>query len=364
MQKDYYKTLGVNKNASEDEVKKAYKKLAFEYHPDRPKGDEAKFKEINEAYQVLSNKEKRTQYDRFGQNFNGGNPFGGTQGFGGFDFSGFNNTQGFNPEDLGDIFEGIFGGFAGRSGGKRGEPDLRGRDLELNLEITLEEAYHGINKEIEINTFVSCETCSGLGHDRKEGLLKCPTCNGQGEIKETRQSILGTYSKIATCSKCLGTGEIPKKVCEKCLGEGRVKAKKKLNFKIQAGIKSGDVIEINSGGEAGIKGGPTGILYIRIIIKPHKDFEVSGTDLYIKKTVSLLSILLDRPIKIKTLNNETIDFIVPKGVSLSEPQKIKGAGMPRIASGILSKKFGDLYIVLEIINNSELTGKQKKALEE
>ena len=221
MKKDYYQILGVNKDASPEQLKEAYRKLAHKHHPDKSGGDEKKFKEINEAYQILSNKEKRAQYDQFGDSFSNMGQGGGYQGnpFAGFDFSGFGqgNMSG-DFGDLGDIFETFFGGGAGR-GRSSTNRNKRGADLETIQEITLEDAFKGINKELIYNAFVKCKNCSGLGHIEKEGVEKCPTCDGKGEIKEIKKTFFGQFAQVRACPKCEGAGQIPKKTCKECSGQ-------------------------------------------------------------------------------------------------------------------------------------------------
>ncbi|TRZ64033.1 MAG: molecular chaperone DnaJ, partial [Spirochaetia bacterium] len=308
---DYYKILGINKGASEEDVKKAFRKLAHKYHPDKG-GDEKKFKEINEAYQVLSNKEKRAQYDRFGRVFSGNQQAGG--GFNDFDFSqggpfggaqdepfGFDFGQG-NPfggdgarmdfsgdfGDLSDVFDAFFEGMGVK---QKRRSYHGGADIQIAQEIDLEEAYRGAEKKIKYSVSIKCEKCGGLGHDPKAGFEKCETCGGRGEIKEIRKSFFGDIMQVKACPKCFGAGQIPKKVCEVCHGVGKMKGEKNLTIEIRSGIADGQIIKIQGGGEAGERGAKEGDLYVIIKIKPHSIFKRQGDDLIIKKDFKMVDLL-------------------------------------------------------------------------
>ena len=362
MKKDYYQILGVNKDASQEQIKEAYRKLAHKYHPDKAGGDEKKFKEINEAYQILSNKEKRAQYDQFGDAFSnmGQGGFNYSQGnpFAGFDFGGFGQGENINVnfEDLGDIFETFFGG--GRS--SRQQRKRRGGDLETTQEITLEEAFRGINKEVNFNTFGQCKNCAGLGHIDKEGFDKCSNCDGKGEIKEIKKTFFGQFAQVKACPKCEGLGKIPKKICSVCTGTGKIKERKDVNFFIAPGIDDGQILKIVGAGEAGEKGSTFGDLYIRIHILPHPVFQRKGNDLYIKKEVKLTDILLNKKIDIPTISGEKINIQIPEGFELQNKLEIPNEGMPKFEG----RGRGNLYIEFRIKNLKKLTSKAKKLLEE
>lgn len=370
---DYYQLLGIKKSASEEEIKKAYRRLAHEHHPDRPGGNEKKFKEINEAYQTLSNREKRAQYDRFGRVFSGmgGGPFGGAQGKAGpgfGDFSGFSAGGGQNSGwdfgninfdefgDLTDIFESFFGGM----GVKKRKTYRRGADLRFTAEITLEDAYRGVTKEINFRVQTICATCAGLGYFAKEGTKACETCNGRGEVKEVRSSFFGSFQQVRPCEKCFGTGQIPNKVCVDCKGRGRVQGEKKLSIEIVPGVMDGQLIKVTGAGEAGERGAATGDLYIEIAVMPNKVFARKGDDLFVRKSITPLQILLGKKIEVQTISGEKLGVEIPAGHNVAEKLRLAGQGMPRFGS----HGHGDLYLDFEIRAPKKLSAKAKKILEE
>ncbi len=267
MSKDYYNLLGVNKNASKEEIKLAFRKLAHKYHPDKKDGDEAKFKEVNEAYQTLSDDKKRAQYDQFGagyQNFGGGQQHQGGQGFGGFGFSGFQNGGGaeFDFGNLNDIFSDFFGG--GMGGGR--QEHRKGRDISTEMQISFTDALLGVEKRISINKVSTCEICKGNGAKPGVKMHTCKKCNGQGQVREIKKTFLGSISSTRLCDECLGEGEIPEAKCDNCKGAGVLKKDTEIKVNIPSGILSGENIRISSMGEA-VKNGKTGDLYINIKIK-------------------------------------------------------------------------------------------------
>lgn len=359
--KDYYKILGVSRNASQEEIKKAYRKLAHQYHPDKPGGDEKKFKEINEAYQVLSDEKKRAMYDQYGTaDFASG--FGGFGGFGGgggpqWDFSGFDFGSGWaDIGDLSDLFESFFGGM-GR--GPKRPVYQKGRDLEITQEISLEEAYFGTVKEFDIKTFVKCDVCNGEGGDKNSGVKTCPTCNGKGEIKEHQRTFFGTFSQIKTCPTCHGTGNVYVKQCQKCNGSGRIKGERHIRVEILPGVSDNQLIKIKGMGEAGERGAGAGDLYVKIKIKPHKIFERRGDDLIVKKELNILDLLLGKKIEIPTIKGEKIEVEIPAHFNLKDYLRIPNEGMPRINS--YGK--GDLLVDFIIKAPKKLNPKIKKILE-
>jgi molecular chaperone DnaJ len=358
--KDYYKILGVDRGASDDEIKKAFRRLAHKYHPDKG-GDEKKFKEINEAYQVLSNKEKRAQYDRFGRVFDGS--FSGSAGGpgAGFGFGGpfgeirfdFDTDMG----DLGDIFDAFFEGLGIK---QKRRTYHRGSDLQINQEISLEEAFYGTDKIIEYETVIRCKECSGLGYDPKVGLNQCNVCAGRGEIKESKKTFFGNFEQIKVCSTCRGMGQIPKVVCKVCRGSGRLKGKKSVSLHIRPGIQNDQIIKIKGGGEAGEREAEDGDLYVKIKITPHSFFERRGDDLVVEKEVRLIDLLLGRSLDIPTLSGHKVKITVPPDFNLQDTLRIHGEGMPRFnGSGR-----GDLIIVLKIKTPKKISSKAKKVLEE
>lgn len=370
--------MGVEKNASEEEIKKAYRTLAHKHHPDKSGGDAAKFKEINEAYQVLSDKMKREQYDRFGTaepfgyahsgpfgGFGQGPVWGGFQGapnWEGFDFSGGQNSGDFG--DLGDIFESFFEGLGVKPRRRTYE---RGSDLEILAEITLEEAFRGATKELKIKTFVRCAHCKGQGADASAGFTKCSTCGGQGEIREQRRTFFGSFSQVKQCDKCRGSGQIPNKVCGVCKGSGRMTGEKDIKVEILPGIEDGQLIKIKEGGEAGERGTAVGDLYVKVKVKPHATFERRGSDLIVKKELKFFDLLLGKKIEIPTISGGKINVEIPAHFNLKENLRISGEGMPRFGSGgstWLTASRGDLLINFIIKAPKKPSVKTKKILEE
>jgi len=354
MAKDYYKILGVEKNASADEVKKAYRKLAHQYHPDKPSGDEAKFKEINEAYQVLSDQKKRDSYDRFGtaEPFGaagGGNPF---SGFGGGGFQVNMDDLG----DLGDIFESVFEGM----GVSSRRTYQRGSDLEVPINISLEEAFKGVVKPLRYTTLLRCEKCDGQGGEIKEGFTKCSTCDGKGDVREERRTFFGSFSQVRSCSKCHGQGRVPNKVCGSCSGTGRAIGEKNVQITILPGVNNNQIMTVKGAGEAGQQNTEPGDLYVRIHIAPHERFERHGDDLRLKKEISVFDILLDKKIAITTIDGREQKIGLPTHLDLHNELRIPGQGMPRL--GGFGR--GDLLVSFIIKAPSKPSGKAKKLLEE
>jgi molecular chaperone DnaJ len=370
MNKDYYKILGVSKSASEEEIKKAYRKLAHEFHPDRPGGNESKFKEINEAYSVLSDKEKRKRYDQFGtaepfggagfsgrQNpFGAGGPFAG--GFGGqnsygFDFD-FQNSGG----DFGDIFDVFFGGQ--RGGRAQTSAFRRGRDIEINQEITLEEAYNGARKNIRYRTLIRCEHCRGKGYEEKSGTKQCSTCGGKGKIREEYRSFFGNLSQVKTCPTCGGTGFIPNKVCSVCSGSGRVSGEKEISIDILKGISDGQVIQARGAGEAGEKNSGDGDLYVKVSVKPNHLFKRSGDDLIVKKEINAVDFILGKKIEVPTIEGKKISVEVPPSFNFKDYLRAPREGMPHF------NRFGqgDLLIDLILKAPAKIPPHIKKELED
>ncbi|MBM3281437.1 MAG: molecular chaperone DnaJ [Candidatus Harrisonbacteria bacterium] len=361
--KDYYKILGVDKAASPDDIKKAFRRLAHQYHPDRPGGNEARFKEVNEAYQILSSVDKRRQYDQFGSGaFSQGAGFN-PSGFG-FSQNGFGFQ--FDPsqfEDLGnfsDIFEGIFEGM----GVKRRKTYHRGADLSASMLLTLEEVFSGTEKKLAYETYVKCGECEGAGNFAKEGFTKCEKCGGKGDIRETKSGFFGNISQIRECDRCQGTGQIPNKVCKKCSGDGRVKAKKEVLVRIVPGIHSGQIIKIAHEGEAGARGAEAGDLYVKIDLISHARFSVEGDDLRVKVPVSILDILLKKELLIETLDKKTIKVPSPQETALNTELRVPHEGMPKLGQGTFSKKRGDLVITFEIKVPKKISVKAKKLLDD
>lgn len=365
---DYYHILGINKGATEEEVKKAFRKLAHKYHPDKKGGDEKKFKEISEAYSILSDKKKREQYDKYGKVFEGAGPQWGGQGpFGGFSEAGFSNNGGFgfgfDPSsfsegaDLGDIFEAFFEGIGVRQKRRTYE---RGGDVEIIQEISLEEAFRGVEKEIRYKILVNCEKCEGKGYDQKAGFEKCSICAGRGEIKETRKSFFGSFTQVKQCKECLGAGQISKSLCAQCHGTGRISGERQIKIKIAQGVHDGQLITIKKAGEAGQRGTEAGDLYIRIKIKPHHVFHREGNDLIIKKDVKLIDVLLGKKIEIPTISGHKLHIEIPTDFDIRQNMIISNEGMPVFSS----YGRGNLIVELKIKTPKKISVKAKKALED
>jgi molecular chaperone DnaJ len=363
MSKNYYNILGISKEANDEEIKKAYRKLAHKYHPDKSGGDEAKFKEINEAYQVLSDKQKRTQYDQFGTSFDQHGA--GEQGFGGFDFSGFTGGQnGFNFEfgedsgGFGDIFGDLFGG--GRQRSRRQE---RGNDVSVDVEITLEEAAVDTEKEINIYLSSICPKCEGSGAEKGSSVKLCKTCGGSGQIRKEKRTILGTFSQVEICQDCMGTGEEPEKNCSKCGGDGKAKESKKIKIKIPAGIANGQTIRLSGQGEAGFrpKGGKSssGDLYITIHIKTHLLFKRDDDNIIYNLEINFTQAALGDKISIPTLSDEVF-LKIPAGIQSGEIIRLKEKGLPHLQR----HGKGDMLVIIKIIIPKNISKKQKQLLEE
>lgn len=368
MAKDYYKVLGVEKNASEDEIKKAYRKLAHQYHPDKIGGEGEKFKEVNEAYQVLSDKQKRQQYDQFGSDFSSqGVPpnWGGFSGQGG-PASGWGFGQGFpggidfdfgDAGDLGSIFEGIFEGMGVR---KKRKTVHTGSDIKIILPITLEEVLNGSEKELNYETLLKCEVCSGKGYEKNSEFRTCEHCDGRGEIKETRQSFFGPVTQVRQCSVCFGEGRIPEKICRVCHGKGRIRNQKKVKINIQPGISNGQIIRVTGAGEDGEKGSASGDLYVEVQLKAHQHFKRQNADLILQVKISFVKAILGGGIEIPSLDGKKIEVQVPAGTEHGKVLRIKNKGLPYF--GRLGR--GDLLLVMLVDIPKKVSAKVKKALED
>ncbi|MBP9686609.1 MAG: molecular chaperone DnaJ [Candidatus Doudnabacteria bacterium] len=358
MAKNFYDILGVSKSANADEIKRAYRKKAHEFHPDKGSGNEEKFKEVNEAYQVLSDQAKRSQYDRFGENYQQAGGFGGGQGNpfgGGFDFNGFGG-QGGMEFDLGDIFSDIFGG--GRGGGQQSRR-TRGIDLEMPLTISFEESVHGITKTLTLEKQDKCHVCGGNGAAPGSKVITCAKCHGQGQILTTRRTIFGNMQSAATCDVCEGDGKIPEVACSTCNGSGILRRPKTLEVKIPAGIDQGQRIRMQGEGEVGYKGSSPGDLYIVLRVTPSKEFRRDGYNLYKEVPVSFVQVALGTIIDVKTVDGE-LEVKVPSGTQPGTVLKISGKGVPHVNSG----KRGDLLLTVRVIVPGKLSKKEKELIEQ
>lgn len=343
--KDYYKILGVEKNASPEEIKRAFHRLAHKHHPHKG-GDENKFKEINEAYQILSNKEKRSQYDRFGHAFESGD-FNWAWG------SGMPNIE-FDMEDLSEMFGDIFG-FGARA--KR-RNFRKGTDIRIDIEIPLEAVLKDINKEIRLYKQIVCSRCEGKGAEPGSSLNECFSCRGTGEVQQVKRTFLGSFTRWSLCPECKGEGQRPEKPCNVCKGEGRVRGEEKINISVPKGVDSHQMIKIVGRGEAGKKNGQAGDLYVRILVKEHKIFKRKGDDLFISMPVSFSQAVLGDEIEIPTLEGTKILEKVPAGSESGIILKIAKKGIPRF-SGFGR---GNLYVELIIKTPKNLTKSQKMLL--
>jgi molecular chaperone DnaJ len=357
MSKDYYKTLGIDKNASKDDIKKAFRTLAHKHHPDKG-GDAEKFKEINEAYSVLSDDQKRAQYDRFGSSgpqFNGGGA-GGFSGFEGFDFGGFSSGFGGNGGsfefDLGDIFGDFFGGNAGAKKARK----KRGADISVDLEITFEESVFGTEKEISLYKTSTCQSCDGSGGQKDSGFENCNICGGSGTVREVKQSFLGQIQTSRVCDKCNGNGKIPKSKCQNCKGEGVLKGKSNIKIKIPAGINEGEMLRLTRAGEA-VPFGIAGDLYIKIYVKKHKTLNRDGYNLTLELPIKITDAILGTEIEIETLDGKE-KIKVSEGTTDGDQIKIKNKG---VSDG---HKRGDLIVTLKIKTPQKLNRDLRKKIEE
>lgn len=359
MAEDYYKILDVSKGASDDEIKKAYRKMAHKHHPDKSGGDEAKFKEINEAYQVLSDKSKRQQYDQFGKTFDQGSAQGG-HGFSGFDFSGFSSGGGssfggdFGGTDFEDIFSNIFGGGGGSSKKRR-----RGQDIQVDLEITFEEMVSGARKKINLYKTVVCDNCGGEGGEPGTNMKTCATCHGSGQVQKITRSFFGSFSQVSVCSDCQGMGKGYDKKCKICGGDGRVKKQQEIEINVPAGISDGQTISISGSGEAGEKGATPGDLYILIHVKNHPKFIRKNQDILSEEKISFSTAVLGGEIEIETISGRLI-LKIPSGTQSGETFRIKEKGVPDIHG----RGRGNHLVKIIVRIPQRISREQKRLIEE
>lgn len=367
---DYYQVLGVPKSASQEEIKKAFHKLAHKHHPDKG-GDEKKFKEINEAYQVLSDKTKRTQYDQFGRVFDqGGEPVGNNQGWD-FNWAWSNRPQQdnnfeFDLGDIGDIFEDFFGAGgvpfgSGRRTAKKNHK--KGRDIQVDIEIPLEKTLKEFIEKINLVKQILCHRCQGSGAEPGSKSKECFSCRGTGQVQQIKKTFLGSYTILSTCPECKGEGTIPEKPCNVCKGEGRIKGQETIEIHIPAGVDTNQVIRAEQKGEAGKrgwpKGHPSGNLYVRLFVKKHPEFERRGDDLFTETQISFWQAVLGDEVEIETLEKTKILLDIPAGTESGKVFRVSGKGIPHF--GGYGK--GNLYIELKIKTPKKLSKKQKELLE-
>ena len=363
--RDYYEVLGLQKGASEEEVKKAFRKMAMKYHPDKNPGDktaEERFKEVNEAYSILSDPEKKEKYDRFG--FAGVDPNAGfgEGGFGGFSQAWSSATGGgfTGFEDMfGDLFGGGFGGFSGFGGGRSKTGPIKGSDLQKTVTIEFEEAAFGVKKEISVNKLVRCSKCNGEGTAQGTTKRKCSKCSGTGTVTQVQNTAFGRFQSTRACPDCGGTGTIIDTPCPDCNGQGSIRKTVKINIDIPAGVDTGSVIPIRNQGEPGKNGGPDGDLYIVMQVKPHKIFQRQGSNLYLEIPITFNQAALGDEIVVPTLS-EKIKYKIPAGTQPDTVFRLKGKGIKELRSN----RNGDLYVTVQLEVPTKLNAKQKKAIEE
>jgi len=349
--RDYYEVLGVSKDASADEIKKAFRRAAIEHHPDRG-GDEAKFKEINEAYEVLKDPSKRQRYDQFGHagvGGNGGDPFSGFGGFG----QGQNVNFDFGDLGLGDIFNSFFGGQAGGGRGRQ----ARGNDIETRVDITFEQAVFGTEVDLNLNLDDTCEHCKGTTAEPGHEMKTCDTCKGSGQVVMQTRTIFGNIQQASVCPKCKGSGKVPEKVCSVCHGKGTQKKSQKVSLKIPAGIDDGATIRLREHGEA-IANGPKGDLYVNIRVKPHKKFTREGDLILSEEHVGMVEAALGTEIEVETVDGP-VTMKVPAGTQSGTDFKLSGHGVPHLRGS----SRGAHIVTIVVDTPTKLSKQQKEALE-
>lgn len=360
MSKDYYKVLGVEKGASQDEIKKAFRKLAHQHHPDKSSGDETKFKELNEAYQILGNEEKRKQYDQYGADFEQQGGFGGGMNWddvmrqarqqgGGFSQGGMN----FDFGDIGDIFGDLFGGSS------RSRRRSQGSDIEVKVDIDFKEAVFGVQQTIEVYKTSACKHCKGDGAEPGSSMKKCATCGGNGVVEQIQRTILGAMRSRAACPDCRGTGTKPEKNCVECTGTGVRKQNAKFTVKIPAGIDDGQMIRLDGEGETAPYGGSAGDLYVRVRVKPLKGFTRDHQDVHTEATVSFAQAALGTHVDVETLEG-TVELKVPAGTQSGKVFKLRGKGIPRIGTD----DRGDQLVTVIVKTPAKLSKQEKKLYKE
>ena len=349
MATDFYQILGIDRDASQSDIKKAYRRLSKELHPDKHEGDkdmERRFKEVNEAYEVLSDESKRRQYDQFGRT---GGPGGGQ---GGFDFSGFQNAD---FSGFGDVFENFFGGRQNRGR----QQSNSGRDLEVALTITFAEMVSGIEKTILINRQRACDACSGSGVEEGSKLVTCSDCGGTGQVTKTAQSFFGTIQQNFLCQKCGGQGKTPEKPCSKCHGEGRMEAQEEVVLSVPAGIHDGQTLRLHGEGDAGKQGGAFGSLYVHIRVQSDTRFERDGDNVHSTTTIPVIDAILGSEVSIETVHGRA-KLKIPSGTQPSQIFRLKNKGLPVLNTS----RHGDHYVKIEVEVPSKLSRDEKKLMEE
>ncbi len=352
MAQDYYQILGVDKKASAEDLKKAYRKLAMQYHPDKNKDSktaEAKFKEISEAYDVLKDEQKRAAYDRFGKG-----AFDGSMGGGGFGGAGGFGGGGFGGGSFSDIFEDMFGDMMGGRGGRGGGANMRGSDIQYTTEISLEDAFEGKEVTLKMPVNDTCDKCDGSGAEGKKGPEECPTCHGSGRVRAQQ----GFFTIERACTTCSGVGSVIKDPCKKCGGAGRVRKERTLKVQIPKGIDSGRRIRLTGEGEAGMRGAPAGDLYVLVAIRPHKFFRRDGANLYCRVPIPMTTATLGGELEVPSIDGSRNNVKIPPGTQTGQQFRLRSKGM----NIMRSESFGDLYIEIFVETPMNLNTKQKDLL--
>lgn len=359
MAKDYYSILGIPRSASADDIKKAYRRMSKELHPDKHKGDKAaetKFKEVNEAYEALSDPKKRQMYDQFGEAGarNGGG--GGGQGFGGFDFSGFAGGQG-ERVDFSDLFESFFGGAGAGGGGRR--PSRKGEDREAVTEIAFTDVVLGVAKVIRVKKLIACARCGAKGAEPDSQLITCGECGGTGQVTRTTQSLFGMMQQTAVCPRCGGAGKIPEKPCRDCTGEGRIQFVDDITVQVPAGIEDGQTLRLRGLGNAGRRGDPPGDLYVHVTVLADPRFEREGPDIRTRLELPVVDVVLGAEAKVVTVHG-MVTLDIPAGTQPGQILRMRGKGLPVLNS---SDK-GDHYVTVEVKIPTKISREEKRLMEE
>lgn len=365
MPQDYYQTLGLDRSASAEEIKKAYRKMAHKYHPDKAGGDEAKFKEVNQAYQVLGNAQKKSQYDQFGQTFDGassGPSAGGFSGFSGFGSragQGSYNASGFGFEDidLGDIFSSFFGG--GRTRAQSARPRQAGADIKVDLNISFKDSFFGVEQSINLYKYDKCDHCHGNGAEPGTPINTCSTCQGQGQVRQVRQTMLGSFAQTSVCPDCRGEGKKAETPCSSCSGQGRKKVESALKVKIPAGIADGQTIKLDGQGEAGINGAANGDLYVSVHVDDDKNFTREENNLILETNISFPEAALGVNLPIKSFDEE-LSLKIPAGTQSGTTFSLDQKGFP--ALGGFSR--GDLLVKVSVETPKKINQKQRELLKQ
>jgi molecular chaperone DnaJ len=353
--REYYEVLGIKKGATEAEIKKAYRKKAMEYHPDKNQGDKAsedKFKEVNEAYEVLSDPQKKDRYDRFGHA--GVDPNAGFGGAGG----GFSGAGGGFEDIFGDLFGGMFGGGSSQGQRRRNGPK-KGRDIQQRMTISFEDAAFGVKREIQVTKYADCDECKGTGAEQGTAKKSCPKCNGSGEVRTTQRTPFGQFMNVQPCDNCNGTGEVNEKPCRHCNGSGKVRKTFKIAVDIPAGVDNDSVISLRGQGEPGENGGPNGDLYVILSVMPHKMFKRQGVDLILDIPVTFTQAAIGDEIVVPTLK-EKVSYKIPPGTQSDTVFRLKGKGV----KALHSNKVGDLYVKVIVEIPTKLTKEQRRLIEQ